>query len=273
MKALRLNWRHIPLLITAVLSIVPLVLLYSNALKSKEEFGKNPFGLPTKLVFHNLADAWTQASYGQAFINSTIVGFFTIIIVNLFAGLAAYSLAKITFKGSNVIMALLLFITSIPLGLFLVPLFYVWQRLNLMDTLLGIIIIYSAVFLPFNIFFLRSFFIGIPNELLDSAKIDGCNEITVITRIMLPLSKQAFLTVSLLVGLWSWNEFFFANAFLQSEEIKTVATKYLYFTGRFSSDWTMISAAGAITILPIIVAYIFLQRRFIDGITEGSLKG
>lgn len=269
----RMNWRHIPLLFISAFSIAPLLLLVNNALKSREEFRQNPFSFPKQLTFDNIAEAWTKASYGQAFMNSAIIAVVTIAIVCFSAGLAGYALAKLKFKGSNLVMAILLFIMSVPMGLFLVPLFYIWQKMNLIDTTIGIIIIYSAIFLPFHIFFLRSFFVGIPNELLESAKIDGCNEFGVITKIIMPLSKQVFLTVALLVGLWSWNEFFFANAFLQTEEIKTVATKYLYFTGRFSNDWTMISSAGLITIGPVVVAYVFLQRRFIDGITEGSLKG
>jgi raffinose/stachyose/melibiose transport system permease protein len=269
----RWNWRHIPLCFLLIYALAPLVLLFSNALKSREQFQTDPFGMPDRIMFENIIEAWTKANYGLAFMNSAIVGGITILIVGICAGLAAYALAKIPFKGSSVVMAILLFIMSIPLGLFLVPLFYIWQRLELMDTLEGIIIIYSAVFLPFNIFFLRSFFVGIPNELLDSARVDGCNELRIISRIIFPLSRPAFFTVALLVGLWTWNEFFFANAFLQSEEIKTVATRYILFTGRFSSDWTMISAAGVITIFPIMIAYLFLQRRFIEGITEGSLKG
>ncbi|PLS09631.1 carbohydrate ABC transporter permease [Neobacillus cucumis] len=268
-----LNWRHIPLLMVTAVSIGPLLLLFSNALKSREEFTKNPFGFPSKLVFQNLVDAWEKGSYGQAFLNSLIVGLSCIIIICICAGLAAYALSKLQFKGSNTMMGILLFILSIPMGLFLVPLFFIWKNLNLMDSLFGIILIYSAIFLPFNIFLLRSFFVAIPNELLDSARVDGCNEMQVIYKIMMPLARPAFLTVMLLVGLWTWNEFFFANAFLQTEELKTVATRFLVFTGRFSSDWTMMSAAGVITILPITVIFLILQRRFIEGITEGSVKG
>lgn len=267
------NWRHIPLLAVLAFCLAPLVLLFSNALKSRNEFREDPFGLPSELVFQNIIDAWTKANYGRAFMNSLIVGGVTIAVVCVAAGLAGYALAKLEFKGSGIVLGLLLFIMSVPLGLFLVPLFYVWQRLDLMDTLKGLILIYSAVFLPFNIFFLRSFFVGIPSELLDSARVDGCNEMGILARIVFPISRPAFFTVALLVGLWSWNEFFFANAFLQSQEIKTVATRYILFTGRFSSDWTMISAAGVITIIPVMIAYLFLQRRFIEGITEGSLKG
>ncbi|WP_010280963.1 carbohydrate ABC transporter permease [Bacillus timonensis] len=268
-----LDWRHIPLIIIAALTAAPLFLLFSNALKPKDEFQVNPFGIPSRLEFQNIVDAWERGGYGEAFINSLIVGVTCIVIISLSAGFAAYALSKLQFKGSNAIMGILLFILSVPVGLFLVPLFFIWKQLNLMDSLLGLILIYSAIFLPFNIFLLRSFFVAIPNELLDSARIDGCNEFQVIYRIMLPLASPAFLTVVLLVGLWTWNEFFFANAFIQSEELKTVATKYLAFTGRFTSDWSMLSAAGVITILPITIIFVILQRRFIEGIAEGSVKG
>lgn len=268
----RFNWRHIPLLMFTIFAIAPLVLIFSNSLKSKEEFGQNPLGLPKALNFANYAEAWTTGGYGQAFMNSLIVSIACIIIICFCASLAAYALAKIEFKFSNVIMAFLLLAMSIPMGLFLVPLFFIFQNLGLMDSLLGIIIIYSAIFLPFSIFLLRTFFVSIPNELLDSARIDGCDEFRVITKIVFPMAKPAFLTVMLLVALWTWNEFFFANAFLQTEELKTVATKYLAFTGRFGNDWRLISAAGVITVLPILVLFLFLQRQFIEGLTEGSIK-
>lgn len=270
----KFEWRHIPLIIATATALGPLLFLFSNSLKNGKELRSNPMGLlPKEITFDNYVNAWVKGEYAQAFINSFIVCTAVIIMVCIITGLAAYALAKIEFKGSNLVMGLLLLTLSIPVGLFLVPLFFIWKHLNLMDTLHGLVIIYIAVNLPFNIFLLRSFFVGIPNELLDSGRIDGCNEFQVISRILLPIAKPAFFTVALLVGLSSWNEFFFANAFLQSDEIKTVATRYLAFTGRFSSDWSLISAAGVITIFPIILLYTFLQRRFIDGLTEGSLKG
>ncbi|WP_217587265.1 carbohydrate ABC transporter permease [Lentibacillus saliphilus] len=269
----RFDWRHIPLLLFTAFAIGPLVLIFSNSLKSKEEFGENPLGFPKELHFENFAEAWVVGGYGQAFTNSLIVAVSCIVIICISASLAAYALAKVRFRFSNSILGFLLLVMSIPMGLFLVPLFYVYQNLGLMDSLLGIIIIYSAIFLPFNIFLLRSFFVSIPDELLDSARVDGCNEFQILTKVVFPLALPAFLTVMLLVGLWTWNEFFFANAFLQTEELKTVATKYLAFTGRFGNDWRLISAAGVITVMPILLLFVFLQRKFIEGLTEGSVKG
>ncbi len=267
------NLKHIPLVLMLIFAVGPLVLLFVNSVKTKEEFNVNPFGLPSKITFQNFATAWERANYAQAFTNSIIIGAVTIVIVCVCAGLCAYALSKMEFKGANAVMVFLLITMSVPMGLFLVPLFFLWQKLNLMDSMLGIILIYSAIYLPFNVFLLRSYFIGIPKEIVESAKVDGCNEIQVLLRIIVPIAKPAFLTVALLVGLWTWNEFFFANAFLLSEEMKTVATRYIVFTGRFSADWSLISAAGVITTLPFVIIYLLLQQRFIEGMTEGSIKG
>lgn len=271
--ARRLNLAHIPLLLMLFFSIGPLVLLFVNSVKTKQDFSNNPFGLPSQINLQNFVTAWERGNYGQAFSNSILIGCCTIVIVCVCAGLCAYALSKMQFRGSNVIMVFLLITMSIPMGLFLVPLFFLWQHLHLMDSRLGIIIIYSSTALPFHVFLLRAFFIGISKEIIESAKVDGCNELQVLVRIIAPIAKPAFLTVALLVGLNTWNEFFFANAFLMSQELKTAATRYIVFTGRYSSDWTMISAAGVLTTLPFIIIYLFLQRNFIEGMTEGSIKG
>ncbi|WP_246218425.1 hypothetical protein [Litoribacterium kuwaitense] len=147
-----LDWRHIPLLFIVMLTAGPLILLFSNAVKPRDEFHANPLGLPTRMELANLIEAWQTGGYGQAFLNSMIVGFSCIIIITISAGFAAYALSKIAFKGSELIMGFLLFTLSIPMGLFLVPLFFIWKQLNLMDSLLGIILIYSAIFLPLTSF-------------------------------------------------------------------------------------------------------------------------
>ncbi|WP_254450383.1 carbohydrate ABC transporter permease [Cohnella herbarum] len=264
---------HLVPLVVLIVTLAPIFLLFLNAVKPSDEFTANPFGLPSRLTLENISTAWTMGEYGEAYWNSIIVGVCTVLIVCTAGGLCAYALAKLEFRGKSLIMLLLFLVLSVPMGLFLVPLFYAWIKLNLMDTLQGLILIYSAIYLPFNIFLLRTYLIGIPKEISESAKIDGCNELQIFGKIMLPIAKPVFLTVSLLTGLWTWNEFFFANAFIQNEDLKTVATKYLVFVGNYSADWSKISAAGVISILPFIVIYFLLQRNFIEGMAEGSIKG
>jgi raffinose/stachyose/melibiose transport system permease protein len=264
---------HVFLILVACFSIGPIILLTLNTLKPSNEFLVSPFGIPTRFTFENIVSSWTEGKYSLAYFNTILVGAATIVVVCIGAGMGAYALAKLKFRGSGLVMLFLFLTLSVPVGLFLVPLFFLWQKFHLMDSLFGLIIIYSATFMPFHVFLLRSFFLGIPIEISESAKIDGCNEIGILWRIILPISRPAFLTVALLVGLSTWNEFFFANAFIQTDDLKTVSTRYLSFVGNFTSDWSKISAAGFISIFPIVVIYLLLQRKFIEGITEGSIKG
>ena len=265
--------RNVFLLFVLIFSVGPILLLFLTALKSKSDFMVNSFGLPTKLVFENIPRAWIDGGYTIAYRNSIIVGLCTIIIVTLFGGACAYALAKMKFMGNSAILTYLILAMSVPIGMCLIPLFFVWQRLHLMGSLFGLIIIYSGIYLPFNTIFLRAFFVGIPDALLESGKIDGCSDLQNLFCIVLPIAKPAILTVSLLVLLSTWNEFFFANAFINDDKWKTVATRYLTFTGTFSSDWTMICAAGAVALLPMMIFYLIFQRNFIEGLTAGSVKG
>jgi raffinose/stachyose/melibiose transport system permease protein len=264
---------HLYLLIFTLFALFPLALLIMNGLKPKLANMTSPFDIPKSLTLDSVMQAWITAGYGQAYLNSIIVCGITICFVIVAASMAAYALTKLNFKGKNAVLFILLIIISVPLGVYLVPIFFIYIRLKLMDTIVGIIIIYCGIYLPFNVFLFRTYFLSIPKELNESAYIDGLNDFQVYLRIIMPISKPVIATVAIITGLWSWNEFFFANALLQSDATRTVATKYMAFTGNFSTDWNMISSAGIIAIVPILIAYFFLQDKFVSGITEGSIKG
>ena len=161
---------------------------------------------------------------------------------------------------------------TVPPLLYLVPLFYLWTRLHLINTLPGLILIYSALYLPFGIFLLRAYFINLPHEIEDAARIDGCSEWQTFVRVIVPLSWPAFTSVALIVAVWSWNEFIFAITFLPSQDMQTVAVRYATFTGQWVSNYAYISSAGVIMILPAVVLFLLLQRRFVEGMTAGGLK-
>jgi raffinose/stachyose/melibiose transport system permease protein len=156
--------------------------------------------------------------------------------------------------------------------LYIIPLFVIWRRLNLTDNLLGIIIIYCAIYMPFSIFLLRSYFLGLPTEIEDAARVDGCGELGVFRHVIVPLSWPAFASVAVIVGIWSWNEFLFAITFLHSPETSTVAVRYTAFTGQYSANYAQISAAGVIMMAPAMGLFLLLQRRFIQGLVAGGLK-
>jgi raffinose/stachyose/melibiose transport system permease protein len=169
---------------------------------------------------------------------------------------------------------LYLFVASaLPFQLFLVPLFFLWSTLQLTNTLFGLIVIYWAIFSPFATLLLRSYLFALPCAFEDAARIDGASELQVLTRVVLPLSWPGFLTIALVSGLGAWNEFFFAITFIQDESLKPVTTSFLAFRSNFSNDWGLTSAASIIIILPVVALFLGLQRRFINGLTAGGLKG
>ena len=162
---------------------------------------------------------------------------------------------------------------SLPGFLYIVPDFFVMNRMGLTNGHAGIILLYIAMNIPFHVILLRTFLSGIPRELEEAGKIDGCSELSVLIYITLPVAKSIFLTIALLVFVNVWNEFLWANTFLIDDALKTVATRYVRFVGQYSSNMARIYTASVFTIAPIVVLYLVFSRRFIEGLTSGSVKG
>jgi len=257
----------------AIFALGPLVILGFNSLKSKTEIGKNPLGIPTSFLWDNYPNAWKTGNFSTTLQNSGLLVLMTVVAVLFFGGMAAYSLAKLNLPGANAVTLYLLIGSSLPIQLFLVPLFFLWQKLGLVNNLPGLAIIYTAINAPLAIFLLRSYMVQLPGDFEDAARVDGANEWRIFTQIIVPLSWPGFLTVGLVVALGVWNEFLLATVFLTDQDKFTVVTSYYNFTTRFSRDWGLTSAAAMMMIVPIIVIFLSLQRRFVDGMTQGGLKG
>lgn len=257
----------------AIFSLGPLLVLFFNSLKSDTEIGLNPIGFPIHPLFSNFATAWEQGDLGTTIRNSSIITLGTIVGVWIIAGLAAYALTQLDLPGGSGVLLYLVTSFAIPFQLFLVPLYFLWSTLNLTDNLLGLIIIYWAVNSPTAILLLRSYLLTLPREFSDAARIDGANEMQVLTRIVLPLSWPGFLTVGLVVGFAAWNEFVYAITFIQDNSLLPVSTSFLSFQQSFHRYWGLTSAAGIIIILPVVVMFLLLQRRFIAGLATGGLRG
>lgn len=257
----------------AVFALGPLVIPGFNSLKSKTEIGKNPLGIPTSFLWSNYPNAWKIGNFSTTLQNSGLLVLMTVVAVLFLGGMAAYSLAKLNLPGANAVTLYLLIGSSLPIQLFLVPLFFLWQKLGMVNNLPGLAIIYTAINAPLAIFLLRSYMVQLPADFEDAARVDGANEWRIFTQIIVPLSWPGFLTVGLVVALGVWNEFLLATVFLTDQDKFTVVTSYYNFTTRFSRDWGMTSAAAMMMIVPIIVIFLSLQRRFVDGMTQGGLKG
>ncbi len=282
MRSLRLPGRgrevslapnYVILSLLMVFALGPLLILAFNSLKDRAQIGRNPLGPPQAAVWENFPKAWDVGNFALTTRNSGILVVGTVAGVLLLGGMAAYSLAKLDLPGSGLVTLYLLIGSSLPIQLYLVPLFFLWQRLGLVNNLFGLVIIYVATNAPFAIFLLRSYMLQLPRDFEDAARVDGAGEWQIFRQVVVPLSWPGFLTVGLVVALSVWNEFLMATVFLTEQELFTVVTSYFNFATRFSRDWGLTSAAALMMILPVIVIFLALQRRFIEGLTQGGLKG
>jgi raffinose/stachyose/melibiose transport system permease protein len=250
----------------------PLAALMFNSVKTNAEIAQNPLGPPRSIHLENFPTAWEAGGFAKTTLNSAILVVSTVIGVLVFGGLAAYSLARLNPPGSNIFMLYMLGGSTLPVWLFLVPLFFLWRTLGLINSRFGLTIIYIALNAPLAIFLLRSYMIQLPADFEDAARVDGANELQVFTRVVLPLSWPGFLTVGLIVGLGVWSEFQLALIFVNDPNLFPVTTSYYAFTSRFSRDWALTSAAAVMMIAPILILFLTLQRRFVEGLVQGGIK-
>ncbi len=267
-----LVFNHTVLLLMTAFAIAPLLVLAFNSFKSNAEIGSNPLGPPGSLILDNYERAWDQGNFATTMRNSVIYVVVTIAAELVLGGLAAYALARKRPPGSDLLMLYFLVASTVPLWMYIVPLFVQFRTLKLLGTMHGLIIIYVAGNAPLTIFLLRSYMIDLPSELEDAARVDGANEFQVLTRIVLPLTKPGFLTVGLVVGLGVWNEFTLALTFIHDPNFAPVTTSFFKFTDRFARDWALTSAGAVIIIFPVMVLFLALQRQFIEGLAEGGIK-
>lgn len=251
-------------------ALVPLLQVFINSFRSDREVKTMPLGLPKQWVFNNYPETWQIGGYGQAYINSLLIAAVVIVVVLAVAGLGAYSISKLEYKGRGFFNAYFFVAISLPGFLYIVPDYFIFNKLHLIDTRVGLMLVYIAMQIPFNMLLLKTFLAGIPRELEEAAKIDGCNELDSFMKITLPIAKPMFLTVAILVFVNVWNEYLWSNTFVTTEIIKPVATRFVKFTGEYGSDMAKIYTASVITIA---LLYLLFSRKFIEGMTSGSVKG
>ena len=263
---------YIILGLLCLFALAPIAILVFNSLKTNLEIGQNSITFPREIIWTNYPEAWVQGKFSVTMTNSAIFVGGTVTSVIVLGGLAAYALARLNPRGSGIYMIYMLTLSTIPFWLYAVPLFILWKNLALLNTRAGLVIIYTALNSPFAIFLLRSFMVKFPADLEDAARVDGAKEWQVLTRIVLPIMWPSLLTVALVVALGVWGEFQIALIFMQQDEKMPITTSYFNFMRRFSRDWSLTSAGAVMMILPVLVIFMLLQRRFVEGLTQGGLK-
>lgn len=269
-RSSRLTLSVVAIFISA-LCLVPVGWALSLSLKSNSETVGGGF-LPTDPQISNYAAAWTEFHLGTFFYNSFVVTFGSVAITVAAALSAAYAFTVIRFRGSEFLFTMLLLGVIVPPAALIVPLLIQMQQLGLYNSHAGLIIAYVALGLPIAILIFRGYLTSIPREIYEAARLDGCSEIGILVRIVVPLSKSAIATVVILLFLANWNEFILALVLLRDTEQYTLPVGIASQIGQYTSKYNLIAAASIIAALPIFVLYLLLQRQFQRGVAEGALK-
>jgi len=260
--------------------VYPMVWLLYTALKTDREIFLDPFSLPAlgDLQWVNFSNAWTKGFFGDYFLNSVLLTVATVFVSMAFASMAAYALARFSFPGVRPLFFYFLAGLMVPLQLAIVPLFFQMRDFGLLNSHVGMLIVYVAFGMPFAIFILTGFFKSLPSSLHESALIDGAGEFRAFWSIMLPLSRPGLITVGIFSFLSTWNEFFMAFMFLSgegSQHLRTLPLGLANITivSQYRSDWGMAFAGLVLIMAPTLLVYSFLQQYLTKGITVGALKG
>ena len=264
---------YVGLGVVTLQTVYPLVWVLFGSLKDKSGLINNIWGPPTELHLENYAQAWTIAEMGTRILNSVIVTALALVIVVIAATPSAYAVARLRFPGRSVVLAIAVAAMLIPPQVMAIPLFMVARDLGLINSLVGVSFIYAATGLPLSIFILRGFFLTLPDDLEDAARIDGANRLTILFEVMLPLVRPGVALVLIFEFIEVWNDFFLAFLLLRQPSVQTIPLGLVNFFQQYDSLWNLYFAALAMTTLPIVAVFVVMQRQFIAGLTAGAVKG
>ncbi|PMB38258.1 sugar ABC transporter permease [Fischerella thermalis CCMEE 5205] len=257
----------------AIVTLFPLFWLVSTALKSQTEniFQSPPQLLPSQPTFENFVSVWQSNPFGQYLFNSTLVAVLTVGLNLLFCALAAYPLARLSFPGRNWIFIAIISTIMIPFQIVMIPLYILTVQLGLRNTYLGII--FPSLASAFGIFLLRQAFMSVPKEMEEAARMDGCSELGIWWHVMLPAVRPALVTLAIFVFIGSWSDFLWPLIVIQDESLYTLPLGVAKLAGTFSLDWRLVAAGSVISILPVMILFLFLQRYIVPTETGSGVKG
>jgi len=260
------------LIVNAVVMLYPLLVMLFSAFKTSAEIFTSPFSLPDSFDLTNAARVWHETNFPRYLANSAIVTGESVALILVFGTMAAYAIARYAFRGNAAIFLFFLAGLMVPLKLAIIPLFIQLDAIGLIDTRLGLVMVYVAMGLPSAVFIMTGFLRTLPGELEQSARIDGASEARILLAIMLPLARPAIVIAGIQNAVPIWNDFFFPLVFITSEPLKTLPQGLTVFMGEYNTDWGVLFAGLTLAALPITFAYIALSRQFIAGMTQGAIK-
>ncbi|MCM3597098.1 carbohydrate ABC transporter permease [Metabacillus idriensis] len=261
------------LAVVAIFQIFPVLWLFLFSLKSNQDiFSKSPFALPSEFRWENYAKVW-EGGIGGYFWNSIWITGVAILLTVLFASMATFVITRMEWKLSKLVLGLFMVGLMIPIHSSIIPLFNMFLNINLIDNPWSIVITYTAYNLPITMMILLGFYYTLPREIEEAAIIDGCSVHRLFFSIILPMTVPVMSTTVIINMIYNWNEFVFVNTFISSDEYKTLTVGIQNFIGQYMTDWGAIGATLIISVLPILLAFVFFSNKVVEGISSSAVKG
>ena len=262
---------YVALILATLFWLAPVITLILTALKDAGDFAVNgAFSFPKSIRWENFSEAW-ETGVKNYFWNSVIVTGFKVPIGIVLESMAAFALTHMHFRWADRVFTYILIGLIVPMQMTLVPLTLLMNALNLIDTLTGLTILYIGFGVPFGVLVMRGFFRTVPVAIIEAARIDGCSWFKIFYRIALPLAIPAVVSLCILDGVATWNEFILAQIFLRSDELRTLPLGLVQFSTQFSTQYDQLAAAVLISVVPIVLVFLFFQRYFVAGM-GGAVK-
>jgi ABC-type glycerol-3-phosphate transport system permease component len=265
--------RHTVLIAISALMIFPLLLTVSTALKTPDDVKVNPFGFFSSFSFENLRTAWTVGEFDNYLWSSVLLTVPSTVLVVVCATLGGYAFARLPFPGRTFCFYVVIVGLLVPFFAYMIPLYYQLKSMQLLDSLIGTNLVLAATQLSFGTFFMRAFFADLPNELEQAARIDGASEWQIFRRVMLPLATSGIGALAVYAFLQNWNEFLVPLLYMPGGEHRPLTTGLYLFLGGRTVDIGPLAAGTLITIVPVILLFLALQRQVTQGLVSGAVKG
>ncbi len=255
----------------ALIWISPFYLMITNSFKTKQNIFTDTLGLPSDFTFANFIEAFDRLQFVKTFFNSVIISTVSIIVIIIFASMAAYALSRNQSKLSNFILLLIISGMLIPFQSVMIPLVSIFGKANMLNPI-GLIFMYLGFGSSLSIFLYYGALKNIPKALDEAATIDGCNKFQTFWYIIFPLLKPISITVAILNVIWIWNDYLLPSLVISGSDYETIPLRLYLFFGEYTTQWHLALAGLTISILPVIVGYFFAQKQIIKGVSEGSVK-
>ncbi|MEG1848781.1 MAG: carbohydrate ABC transporter permease [Lachnospiraceae bacterium] len=263
------------ILILVLIETYPIFWMLTAALKKPAEFVTKPaYALPDGLYFQNFIDAWTRGNMGLFFKNSLINTIISLIFIVIFSMTIGFAVTKMEWKGKKFFGKFFLLGIMVPVATALIPLFQIYSKMGILNTRTCLILTYIAFGLSLSIFLVTGYMRSLSNEIMEASVIDGCGIYSMMWYIVVPLMKNAAVTVLVLQFFYKWNDLIFSMTFISDTKLKTIQTGLLYFQNEFGAkNWGAIFASVSMSVLPMLVLYMILNKTVIEGMTAGAVKG